>query len=330
MIRRNRIRSISVLALASMGLSPWAASIAQADADWPSRPVRIVVGYQAGGPTDLVARMLADKLHAALGKPFVVENKPGAGSNLATEAVINAKPDGYTFLLAGAPIASNPFVYRKLKWTVLGDLEPVSMVMSAPAVLAVAPNFPATNVQELIALAKAEPGRIAYGSSGAGGTQHVAGELFKKLAGIDLVHIPYKGAAPALTDLMGGQIQTAFMTSLSAMPFFLEHKVRPIAVAAEHRLAQLPDVPTFAEAGVPGVLAESWNGLFAPIGTPPAILQRLHAEVVKVLALPEIRAQIEPQGGVVVGNSPQEYRAFLQKEVARWTDLFKTIDISIQ
>jgi tripartite-type tricarboxylate transporter receptor subunit TctC len=303
-------------------------ALAQADA-WPARPIKIVVGYQVGGPTDLTARLVATQLGAALGQPVVVENKPGAGSNLASEMVAAAAPDGYTLLLAAAPITINSFLYKSVKYDVQKSFEPVVNVMTAPSVLAVAPGVPARTLQELVALAKKEPGKLSYGSSGNGGTQHLAGELFKQRAGIDVLHVPYKGASSALSDLMAGQISMVFMTSMSALPHLKAGNPRPIAVAADTRLPQLPDVPTLAESGFPGFEAESWNGLFAPAGTPRAIVDRLNRAVNAALAQPAVRDALVAQGAVPVGGSPDEFRRYVASEVSRWGKLLQTLKVSL-
>lgn len=303
---------------------------AQADTNYPAKPVRIIVGYQAGGPTDMVARLLATKLQTALGQPFVVENKTGAGSNIASEYVAAAPADGYTLLLAAAPITMNGFVYKNQKFDVQKSFEPISMVMSAPAILAVSPTLPVKNLQELIALAKKEPGKLTFGSTGTGGSQHMAGEMLKQRAGMDIVHVPYKGASAALTDLIAGHITMAFMTSVSAVPYLKAGKIRPIAVAASTRLSQLPDIPTFTEAGLAGFESDSWNGLFAPAGTQPSILNKLHAEVVKAVASPDIRDKLVPQGAVIVGNSPEEFRSHIKQEVDHWSKIFKSVTLTLE
>lgn len=303
------------------------APLSWAQAPYPNKPVRIVVGYSAGGPTDVVARMLATKLQAATGQPFVVDNKPGAGSNLATELVVGAAPDGYTVLLAAAPITMNGFLFKGLKWDVQRDLEPVSLVMSAPSILAVSTQLPVKNVQELVALAKKQPGVLTFGSSGNGGTQHVAGEMFKQRAGVDIVHVPYKGAAPALQDLMAGHITMAFMTSVSSVEAIKAGRIRALAVAAPQRVSQLPDLPTLSESGLPGFESDSWSGLFVPKGTPQEVVARLHAEVVKAVAARDFKDRITSQGGVLVGNTPTEFRAFLKQEVASWAQTFQTITV---
>lgn len=298
-------------------------------ASYPSKPVRIVVGYQAGGPTDLTARLLAAKLQTALGQPFIVENKPGAGSNIASEFVANASPDGYTLLVAAAPITMAGLVNKSLKWNAKDSFEPVSMLMSAPAVLAVSNNVPAKTVGELLDMARKQPGNLSFASSGNGGTPHLAGEMLKYRTGIDIIHVPYKGASGALQDLLSGQVTMAFMTSLSAMPQFKEGKVRPLAVAAEKRLPQLPQVPTMAEAGIAGFSVDSWNGLLAPKGTPPAFIAKLHAEVTKAMMSPDVRDKLEGQGAVVVANKPAEFKTNIRDEVAEWDKFLRATRINL-
>lgn len=296
---------------------------------YPNQPIRLIVGYQAGGPTDVTARMIATKLQLALGQPVVVENKLGAGSNIASDYVAAAKPDGYTLLLAAAPITWTPMIYRNVHFDVQKSFEPVVNVMSAPCILAVSPHLPVKTLGELVALAKKQPGKLTYASSGPGGSQQLAAELLKQRAGIDVVHIPYKGASGALTDLMAGHVDMAFMTSMSAIPHLKTGNPHAIAVAADKRLPQLPDVPTVAELGYPGFAAESWNGLFAPAGTPKEIVARLNAEVNKALAAPDVRDSLVQQGAVVVGGTPADFRAYVDKEVERWTALLKTIKINV-
>lgn len=315
----------ALLAL-GIAIAPFSATAAGA---YPSEPIRIIVGYQAGGPTDLTARLLANKLQASLGQPVIVENKPGAGSNIASEYVAAAAPDGYTLLLAAAPITMTKFLYKGLKFDVQKSFEPIANVMNAPAVLAVSPKLPVRDVPSLIALAKQRPGSLTFGSSGAGGSQHLAGELLKQRAGIDILHIPYKGASAALTDLMAGTVDMVFMTSMSALPALKSGNPRALAVASRTRLPQMPQLPTMDESGLPGFEADSWNGLLAPAKTPPAILDRLNAEVNKALASPEVRDALVSQGAVVVGGSRQDFRQYLDKEVDRWSTVFKTVKISL-
>ena len=327
MINSLRIPFAAGLAAFTLFGAPPADAQSSGSAGYPSKPVRIVVGYSAGGPTDLVARLLATQLQSATGQNFLVENKPGAGSNLATELVAAAAPDGYTLLLAAAPITMNAFLYKNLKWDVQKSLDPISMVMSAPSILAVNPKVPAQNLQELINLARKKPGELTFGSTGLGGSQHMAGEVFKQRAGIDIVHVPYKGAAPALQDLIAGHVTMAFMTSLSAVPHVKEGKVRALAVASRARIPQLADLPTVSEAGLPGFEADSWNGLFAPRGTPPEIISRLHTEVARIAAMPDFKEKLQAQGAVVVGNSPADFRSFIKQEVEQWAKVFQTVNV---
>ena len=302
---------------------------AQASAgNYPSGPVKIVVGFSAGGPTDLAARLLAAKLQVAFGQSFIVDNKPGAGSNLASEIVAKAAPDGYTLLMAAAPLAINNHLYKDLKFDALHSFEPISQVMSAPCILAVRPESFKT-LAEMIAAAKKEPGKLSFSSSGAGGSQHLAGELLQQKVGIKLIHIPYKGAAPALADLLGGQVSMGLMTSLSSVPYFTSGKLRALAVAAPQRLPQLPDVPTMAEAGAPGVEINSWSGLLAPARTPADIVAKLHREVAKALASPDVNEKLSSQGAVVVGSTPAEFRTYLARESAEYARLIKSIKLSL-
>ena len=294
------------------------ASGAAAQGGYPQKSIRIIVGYTPGGATDIVARILAAKLQEALGQSVIVENKPGAGSNIASELVAKSAPDGYTLLVGSIANATNMVVYKNLAFDTLRDLAPVSQLMSAPSVLAVHPSFPAKNLTELIALAKREPGKYAFASTGSGGSPHLAGELLKLRAGIDLIHVPYKGAAPAMSDLLGGQVQMAFQTALSAVPHLQSGQLRAIAVAASKRLPQLPNVPTMAEAGLAEVEVSSWNGLFAPAKTPPEIIARLHAETAKALAAPDVREKLIAQGAEPIGSSPEEFRAYIRAEIEKW------------
>ncbi|MCY1195004.1 hypothetical protein D9M68_115580 [compost metagenome] len=297
--------------------------------DYPNRPVRVVVGYQAGGPTDVVARLLAKQLQTTFGQPFVVENKPGAGSNIASDHVAGAKADGYTLLFAAAPIASNGFVYKNLKWDVRKSFAPISQVMSAPAILAVSPTLPVHTMADLIALARKQPGKLSFASTGNGGTQHLAGEMLKQQAGINMIHVPYKGASSVITDLIAGNVSMAFMTSVSAMPYLKAGQIRPIAVTAPKRLTLLPNVPTMAEGGVPGLEVDSWSGLFAPAGTPRPIIEKLQQAVIKAVATAEMRDNLQPQGAVLVGNTSSEFKAYIDKDVEHMARLFQTVKVTL-
>ncbi|HYF19716.1 MAG TPA: tripartite tricarboxylate transporter substrate binding protein [Ramlibacter sp.] len=304
-------------------------AFAQGAAEYPTGPVKIVVGFAPGGPTDLAARLVAGKLQTALGQSFVVENRAGAGSNLASEIVAAAPPDGHTLLLAAAPLAINGHLYRGLKFDVLRSFEPVTQVMSAPCILAVRPDSYRT-LAELVAAARQQPGRLSYSSSGLGGSQHLAGELLQQRAGIKLIHVPYKGAAPALNDLLGGQVSMGLMTSLSAVPYFTTGKLRALAVAAPQRMPQLPDVPTMAEAGAPGVEMNSWSGLLAPARTPAEVVAKLQRETVRALAAPDVREKLVSQGAVVAGGTAAEFAAYLAREHAEYGRLIKAINLSLE
>jgi tripartite-type tricarboxylate transporter receptor subunit TctC len=314
-------------ALLTGGLAPLARAQGAADG-YPSGAVKIVVGFSAGGPTDLAARLVAAKLQQAFGQSFLVDNKPGAGSNLASGIVADAAPDGATLLMAAAPLAINNHLYKGLKWNVLTSFAPITQVMSAPCILAVRPDSYKT-MAELVADAKKNPGRLSYSSSGAGGSQHLAGELLQQKAGIKLIHVPYKGASPALNDLLGGQIAMGFMTSLSSVPYFKSGKLRALAVAAPQRMPQLPDVPTMAEAGFPGVEMNSWSGLLAPAKTPPEIVAKLNREAVKALQSPDVHEKLVSQGALVVGSSPQEFAAYLAREYDSYGKLINSIHLSL-
>jgi tripartite-type tricarboxylate transporter receptor subunit TctC len=285
---------------------------------YPAKPVRIVVGYPPAGATDLVARALGAKLQELLKQPVVVENRPGANSNIANELVAKSAPDGYVLLLGTIAIATNMSAYRDLGYDTLRDFAPVTQVVTSPSVLVVHPGFPARDLKELIALARANPGKYAFASTGSGSSPHLAGELLKQRAQIDLVHVPYKGAGPALNDLVAGHVPMGFQTALSAMPYMQAGRLRVIAVAAHKRLAQLPEAPTMAEAGLPDFEVSSWNGLFAPAKTSPEIIAILHRAVVSALAIPEVSEKLLAQGAEPVGSTPEAFREYVRSEIEKW------------
>lgn len=306
-----------------------AAFAAEDIASYPSRPITIILGYPPGGPTDLIARVVAQKLTEAWGKPVIVENKPGAGSNIATEQVVRAAPDGYTLLVETIANATNMSVYRKMNYDTHKDLTPIVQFMASPSVLVVGPKVPAKNLKELLALAKAQPGKLDFASTGVGGSPHLAGEMLKVRAGIDIVHIPYKGATPALQDLLGGQVAMGFMTSLGLSQHLQSGKLRALAVASPKRLPELPDVPTMAEAGLPNFNVLSWNGLAAPARTPRPIVDKLNAEVNRILALPEVRKQLQSTGGDPVGGTPEEFAKFVDSEIRQWGAVVKSANVTL-
>ncbi len=323
--KRKYIKALLLAGVCALAIP----TLSNAAADYPSKPVRIVVGYQAGGPTDLLARVVAEKLQAALGQPFIVENKPGAASNIASLEVAKAAPDGYTLLMAAAPIATNQFLYKNQGFDVLKDFAPISQIMSAPSVLAVSAKLPLNTVDELIAYGRAHPGELSVASTGNGGTPHLAAEAFKQRTKLDLIHIPYKGQASAVNDVMAGHVSMYFITSLSAIPYLHAGNPKPLAVAALKRMPQLPDVPTMAEAGMDGFVAESWTGLLAPAGTPRPVVEKLHAAMMDIVRDAKVRKDLTDQGAVVVGSAtPEDFTALIKSNVETWGAILKTANIS--
>jgi tripartite-type tricarboxylate transporter receptor subunit TctC len=322
--------SLLPLALGTSGLASPSLALAQdAAASYPNRSAKIVVGFAPGGATDIVARAVAEKLSKAFGQTFVVENRAGGGSNIGAEIVARADPDGYTLLLGTIANATNMSIYKGLKYDTLRDFEPISQLMSAPSVLVASPSFPVSSVKELVAMAKAKPGTITYATSGAGGSPHLAGALLELRGGVQMVHVPYKGAAPALTDVISGTVNIGFKTALSALPSMQSGKLKPLAVAANNRLSLLPDVPTMAEAGFPDFEVSSWNGLLAPARTPKPIIDKLHQELVKIVAMPDIRERFAAQAADPVGSSPAEFRAYIEREIKRWGEVARAANISL-
>ncbi len=303
--------------------------LAVAQATYPDRPIKLIVPFAAGGPTDIVGRIMAHGIEKELGQSVIVENKPGGGSNIGSELVARAKPDGYTLLLGTIANATNMSIYNGLRYDTERDFVAITHFMSSPSVLVVNPSLPVNNLKELIVYARANPGKLSYASSGAGGSPHLAGEMLKLRSGIDILHVPYKGAAPALNDVLGGNVSMGFMTAAGAVPNILSGKLRPIAVAGQQRLLQLPDVPTMAEAGIPDFEVSSWNGLFAPAGTPADVIKKLSEASLKVLALPEIQKQFESLASVAVGGTPDEFKQYVQAEIVKWGNVAKAGNIKL-
>lgn len=277
----------------------------------------------------MTARLLAAKLQTELGQAFIVDNKPGAGSNIASEQLASSPADGYTLMVAASQMTWNTAIYPNLKYDPIKSFVPVSKVMTSPAVLVVNPKLPVKTVAELIAYAKKEPGKLSFASSGNGTVPHLSGELFKASTGTKLTHVPYRGAGPALNDVLGGQVDLSFLTALSAVKLVKDGKLRALAVVSSHRLPLLPDVPTLKEAGVSGVDVESWNGLFAPAGTPPAIVQKLSNAVVKIMKEPDIKKVFEDQAATVIGNSAAEFGVEVRAEVQRSHAFVKAANLKI-
>ena len=286
--------------------------------------VRFVVGFTPGGSSDILARALAAKLADSLGQPVVVENRPGAGGNLAAELVAKSAADGNTWLLGNnAILATNHALYSRLGYDPVKDFAPVALVAIQPNVLVVHPSVPVHSVTELIAYAKQHPGKLNYASTGVGVAAHLSGELFKAMAGVDLVHVPYKGAQPALTDVLSGQCQVMFATSTSVLPFIKAARLRALAVTTAQRSASLPDLPTIAEAGVPGFESITWHGVVVPAQTPLATVARLNGAINAALAQPDLRERLQGLGAEVAGGSPQDFAAYIAREIPKWSKVVK-------
>jgi len=291
---------------------------------YPSKPIRFIVPFTPGGSNDVLARTIGQKLNEAWGQPIVVDNRPGAAGNIGAELVAKASPDGYTFLVAANNIlAINPSLYEKVPFDPVKSFVPVTLIGSVPIVLAVNPAVPASSVKELLALAKAKPDGLTYASSGGGSPQHLSAELFKSMAGVRILHVPYKGAAPAVTDLVAGQVQVLFGPINSLLPHVKSGKLRALGVASTKRLAYLPDLPTIAEAGVPGYESDIWIGLVAPAGTPKEIIDKTHREVTNILAQPDVREKLVAQGIETLKSTPEEFAALIQSDLARWGKVIK-------
>lgn len=304
---------------------------AQAQAPYPSKPVRVVVPFPPGGATDIVAREISERLTAALGQPFVVENRAGASGNIGVEAVVRSPADGYT-LVIGAPqtLTINPQLFANLPFAPQRDLAPIVVVASVPNVLIVSNKLAAKTPQELVAYAKANPGRLNYGSSSIGGTPHLSSELFKSLTNTFILHIPYRGSAPALQDLIGGQIDMMFDNLPAALPHIRSGKVRALAVTTLKRTASAPELPTLDESGVKGFDSQGWFALLAPAGTPTPILERINAEVNKTLATPEFRERLKKVGADPVGGSIADFRERLRSETERWGQVIRFANIKAE
>jgi tripartite-type tricarboxylate transporter receptor subunit TctC len=321
--RRNFLHvAAGAAALPALARFAWAQA-------YPSRPVRIIVGFAAGGTTDIISRLIGQWLSERLGQQFIIENRPGASANLATEAVVRAPPDGYTLLALVATNAVNASLYDKLSFNLNRDIAPVAGLIRSPLVLEVHPSVPVKSVPEFVAHAKANPSKVTMASFGVGSTSHVAGELFKMMAGIDLLHVPYRGSGPMLTDLVGGQVQMAF----DNLPASIEHiragKLRALAVGTAMRSEVLPNVPTVADF-LPGYEASAWNGVGAPKGTPAEIIDKLNKEINAALADPRIKARIAELGAAIFPTSPSEFGKFVAEETDKWGKVIRAANIKAE
>ena len=297
--------------------------------NYPAKPIRFVVPYPPGGASDVTARIIGQKLSEAWGQPVIVDNRAGANGNIAAEQVAKAPADGYTMLMGNVgPNAISPSLYTNLAYDV-ASFAPVTLTTAVPIVLLVNPSLPVNNVKELIAYAKANPNKLNFASAGNGSSNHLTGELFKSIAGIDIVHVPYKGDGLALTDVMGGQVSMMFTTVVSAMPHIKSGKLRALAVASAKRIVAMPNLPTVAESGVPGFDSSSWGGILFPAGTPKEIISKMHDAVITILAMPDVKARLNSLGAEVIGNTPEEFGSYIKSETAKWGKVIKTSGASV-
>ena len=314
----RKILAVCWLALAAAGASAQTTSAVSGPA-YPTRPVRVLVGFPPGAGVDITTRLVTPKLAEALGQQFVVDNRAGAAGNIAAEIAARTPPDGYTLLFASAPIVMSQSLYKNLNYNLERDFEPVGLVASAPFILVVHPSLPVKSVKEFVALAKSRPGQLSFASTGNGSTPHLAMEMFKTQAGISLVHIAYKGTPQAVIDIMSGQVQAMFANTLSVLPLIRNGRLRALGISGAQRSAAVPEIPTVAEAGMKGFEASTWFGVFAPTGTPPAIVQRLSAEIVRIVQQPDMKERLLAQGADPIGMSAEEFRAYVKAELAKWS-----------
>ena len=323
----RRIALLGACTLAAAGLLP-AAAMAQPDAQWPAKPIKWVVPFPPGGAMDVIARTLGEKAGRTLGQPFVIENRPGAGGNIGADAVAKSPADGYTIMITSIGMATNKALYPRLSYDPVKDFAPISLLAIVPNVLVV--NTAKTtdkSVADVIAHAKRDPGKLTYASAGNGTSIHLAGEVFASMAGLNLLHVPYKGSGPADTDMLGGQVDLMFDSITSARPHIQAGKLRALGVTSAKRSATLPDVPTIAEAGVPGYEVSPWFAVFAPAGTPAAIVNKINAALIDAMKQPDTVAKFETIGAEPIGTTPQQLATHLDKELARWGALIKERNI---
>jgi len=327
---RTLLATFAICLATTLGMGP-AQSQAQAQAQtWPAKPARIMVGASAGGGTDIIARMLAEKYQTVFGQPFIVENRPGAATAIAAELTAKAAPDGHTLLLATNTAQAIAPHLMKLSFDPIKDLTPVALIVVVPNVVVAGPQVAASNIKELVGLIKAKPGTFSCGSSGTGSTQHLACQAFALATGAPIMHIPYKGSAQALTDLVGGQIQLSFDTTSSAMSFIKSGKVKVLATMTTKRVGEIPDVPTLAESGVPGVEMSTWYGLFVTAGTPREVVAKLYAETMKVLQLPDVQKRLAGLGGEPGALTSEQFAAMNKADFERSGKLIKDANIKIE
>ena len=322
------MRGFTLVACAAAML---ATTVTHAATPYPGRPIRIVVAYTPAGATDILARTVGQKLNEAWGQPVVIENRPGANGNIGTEYAARATPDGHTLLMTTAgPHGINPSLYRKLGYDAVKDFAPISLVAMVPNILVVNNSIPAKDVQGLIAYAKANPGKVSYGSPGLGSTAHLSMELFKSLTGTNMLHVPYKGSAGVLTDLMGGQIAVTMDNIPPYLPQVKAGKIRALAISTAQRSPAVPDLPTVSESGVRGYSSGAWFGLLAPAATPKDVIAKLSAETARILQLPDVKARLTELGAEPVGNKPEQFGAHMKAEIAKWAKVIKDANVELQ
>jgi tripartite-type tricarboxylate transporter receptor subunit TctC len=327
MMTRRRFVILAASAVVSSTVSRASAQTSQTLPNWPARHVRLIVPFPPGGGTDAIARILAGKLSDLWGQQMVVENRGGGSANIGHEAVARADPDGYTVLIASMQLAVNRFLFPSLSYNAVTDLAPVSLICDYPNIMVVPVTSPAHSVADFIAYARAHPGKMTFASSGHGTSVHLSGELFKRMAGVDIMHVPYRGAGPALNDLIPGRVDVMFNNIGAVLPLIQGEKLRGLAVTTAKRMAAVPDTPTIAESGVPGFDVSSWYALFVPARTPSAIVAKFHADVVTALSDAVIRERLEQLGVAVVGSSPQELAVYLKAEMEKWGPVIKAAGI---
>jgi tripartite-type tricarboxylate transporter receptor subunit TctC len=316
------------VACGAMAMAAAAAALAQAG--YPAKPLRVIVPSSAGGGTDIVTRVVSGKLAERLGQPVVVENRPGAGTMIGIEAASKARPDGYTLLMGLATLAINSAIYKKVPYDPIGDFAPITVVVSSASIIVSHPSVPVKSLKELIAFARARPGQLNYASAGTGTYPHMTMELFLSSTGLKMVHIPYKGTAPAMIDMLAGHTAVMAATILTGMPQVRAGRLRPLGITSLKRTAAAPEIPTIAEGGLPGFESLQWYGLLAPAGTPGEIVNRLHGEMVKIIQAPEIRQRFINDGADPVGNSPEEFAKSIRSELAKWAKVARSAGIQQQ
>jgi tripartite-type tricarboxylate transporter receptor subunit TctC len=325
--RSNRRRALAWLAVLALALP----ALASADEPYPSKPIRLIVGFAPGGSADITARLFADRLRVALGQPVIVDNRAGAGGNIGAELVAHAPPDGYTLLLAAAAqIVINPGIYKHMTFDPAKDLAPISQLQVEHNLMVVNPALPVKTVGEFVAYAKAHPQSVTFASPGIGTPAHLAGELMNQMAGLKMQHIPYKGSAPALNDLISGQVTMAIDNMPALLPQVKAGKLRALAVASDKRAAAAPDIPTISESGLKGYVVMAWKGLMAPAGTPQPIIDKLHDAIVKIIAAPEMRERMISLGAEPVGNTPAQFADTIRRETLQWGALIKSTGTTVE